>query len=150
MTVTAVDDLIVEPQIEDVAQIARCHGWLFERVGERCFRLSSSARDGDVYQLEVDCDGFPVQPPAFHWRNPSTGNLDLPADAPRPFGFFHSSGRICAPWNRLASMPGGPHTEWVRSRWREQAETGGTTTLAAMVLRIHRELRSNQYRGRCS
>ena len=148
MTVIAVDDLIVEPQIENVAEIAQCHDWSFERVDQRCFQLSLSARNGDVYQLEVDCSGFPVQPAAFHWRNPNTGELDQPADAPRPYGFFHGSNRICAPWNRLASMQGGPHMGWVQSSWREQPETGGTTTLAAMVLRIHHELRSEQYQGR--
>ena len=148
MTVIAVDDLIVDSQIEHVVEIAQCHGWPFERVGPRRFRISLTAQNGDVYQLEVRCDEFPVQPAAFHWRNPSTGELDQPADAPRPYGFFHGSNRICAPWNQLASMQGGPHTEWVRSRWKEQPETGGTTTLAAMVLRIHHELRSERSKGR--
>ena len=148
MTVVAVNDLIIEPQIEAVAEIAQCHDWPFERVGPRCFRISLSARNVDVYQLEVNYDEFPAQPPAFHWRNPNTGELDQPADAPMPYNFFHSSNRICAPWNRLASTSGGPHTEWVQSGWREQPETRGTATLAAMVLRIHHELRSDGYRGR--
>ena len=143
----AVSDVIVEPQIEAVVEIAQCHGWLFERVGPRCFRISLSARGGDIYQLEVDCDRFPMLPPAFHWRNPSTGELDQPADAPIPYNFFHGSGRICAPWNRLASTAGGPHPEWNVSGWQEQLETGGTRTLAAMMLRIHRELRSKDYQG---
>ena len=148
MTVIAVDDLIVNSQIEDVAQIAQCHGWPFERAGPRCFRVSLSARDGDVYQLEVHCDAYPALPAAFHWRNPNTDELDQPSDAPRPYDFFHSTNRICAPWNRLASTPGGPHTEWVPSSWREHERTGATVTLAAMVLRIHHELRSERYQGR--
>ena len=148
MTVLSIDDLIVEPQVESVAEIAQCHGWLFERVNLRCFRVSLRTRDGDHYQLEVDFDGFPVLPPAFHWQNPNTGEIDRSADAPRPYGFFHDSNRICAPWNRLASTPGGPHPAWVHSSWQEQAETRGTVTLAAMVLRIHHELRSKRYQGR--
>lgn len=149
MTMTAVDDLIVEPQIQQVAEIARGRNWPFEHVGQRCFRISLSAQDGEIFQLEVRCDKFPVLPPAFHWRNPGTGDLDQPSDAPNPNGgFFYDSHRICAPWNLLASTPGGPHTDWVPSAWREHKRTGGTVTLAAMVLRIHHELRSDRYKGR--
>ena len=148
MTVIAVDDLIVDSQIEHVVEIAQCHGWPFERVGPRCFRISLTAQNGDVYQLEVRCDGFPALPAAFHWRNRNTGELDQSADAPRPYGFFHGTNRICAPWNQLASLPDGPHPEWGPASWREQAQTGGTNTLAAMVLRIHHELRSENYQGR--
>lgn len=145
----AVDALTVEPQIQHVAEIALGRNWPFERVDQRCFRISLSAQDGEIFQLQVDCDEFPVLPAAFHWRNPSTGELDQPSDAPRPNGdFFHDSNRICAPWNRLASTPGGPHTEWAPSAWREHRQTGGTVTLAAMVLRIHHELRSERYKGR--
>ena len=96
----------------------------------------------------MECDGFPVQPAAFHWRNQETGQLDEPADSPAPYGFFHSTGRICAPWNRLASTEGGPHREWVQANWMQQAETKGTVTLAAMVTRLHYELRSQRYGGR--
>ena len=149
MTVIAVDDLIVEPQIQHVAEIARQRDWPFERVGPRRFRISLRAKDGQIFHIEGDCDEFPVIPPAFHWRNPDTGELDQPSDSPRQNGdFFHRSNRICAPWNRLASTPGGPHTDWVPSTWREHEQTGGTVTLAAMVLRIHHELRSERYQGR--
>ena len=144
----AVDDLVVEPQIAAVERIGQLHGWGFERVGPRCFRVSLSARTADVYQLEVDCTGFPAQPAAFHWRNPGTGQLDDLADAPAPYNYFHGSGRICAPWNRLASTPGGPHEEWAKAAWQEQRQTGGTVTLAAMLLRVHSELRSERYQGR--
>ena len=148
MTVVAVDDLIVEPQIRDVAEIAQRRDWPFEHVGPRCFRISLSAHNGDVYQLQVDCDGFPALPAAFHWRNPITGELDRPADAPKPYNFFHSTNRICAPWNRLASTPGGPHTGWIQANWKEQAETRAAVKLAAMVLRIYHELRTENYQGR--
>ena len=100
-----------------------------------------------MFQIEVECDGFPVQPAAFHWRNPETGRLDELADSPEPYDFFFPTGRICAPWNRLASTEGGPHREWVQADWMQQAETKGTVTLAAMVLRLHHELRSERYKG---
>lgn len=144
----AVDDLIVDQQVAAVEEIARRRGWPFERVDPRIFRISLPARDDDVFHLEVDCNRFPAHPAAFHWRNPATGELDLLADAPAPFEYFHPSGRICAPWNRLASMPGGPHTDWKLAGWQEESRTGGTVTLPAMVLRIRHELQSDRYKGR--
>ena len=86
-----------------VEENAQLHGWEFERVGQRRFRVSLSAGNGDAFQIEVECDGFPAQPAAFHWRNCETGQLDDVADSPEPYGFFFSTGEICAPWNRLAS-----------------------------------------------
>lgn len=149
MTVATVEDLVVNEQISQLTAVAELRGWLLEHVGTRCFRVTLSARDGDHYQLEVHYDGFPALPPSFHWRNPATGALDQTADAPNPYQFFHrDTNRICAPWNRLASEPGGPHIEWVPASWQEQPETGETRTLAAMVLRIHHELRGENYRGR--
>ena len=88
MTVIAVDDLIVESQIQHVAEIAHARDWPFERVNQRCFRISLSAQDGEIFQLEVCCDEFPVLPPAFHWRNPGTGERDQPSDAPSPNGDY--------------------------------------------------------------
>ena len=152
MTVVGVEDFVVESQIAAVEEIAQLYDWPLERVGTRCFRVTLAARNGDVYQIEVECTGFPVQPAAFHWRNPATGELDNLADSPMPYregpNYFYKTGRICAPWNRLASTPGGPHREWQQSGWQEQKETGGTVTLAAMVLRISHELRSQRYSGR--
>ncbi|MDE0655906.1 MAG: hypothetical protein OXH58_04965 [Acidimicrobiaceae bacterium] len=144
-----VDDLIVERQLDDLAEVARCHGLTLERVSQNCIRITLEARGGDIYQLQVEIDGFPALPPAFHWRNPGTGELDQRTDAPIPYNYFHGSNRICAPWNRLASTPGGPHAEdWVHSNWKEQPETRGATTLPAMVQIIHHELRSVRYQGR--
>lgn len=143
-----VGHLAMEREIAAVEEIAQHRNWPFERVGPQCFRVSLSAQNGDIYQIEVECDDFPVRPAAFHWRNRETGQLDDKTDAPLPYDYFHEYGRICAPWNRLASTPGGPHLEWVQASWREQPETQGTVTLAAMVLRIHHELRSSRYKGR--
>lgn len=149
---TTVEDLVVGGQIAAVAEIASAHGWAFERAEPARFRVSLSAGNGDTYQLEVDFAGFPVKPAAFHWRNADTGELDGQADSPAPYSrapnFFFPTGEICAPWNRLASEPGGPHTRWDQSSWQEQEETGSTVTLPAMVLRIHHELLSDRYSGR--
>lgn len=143
-----VDDLIVDSEIADVKEIGEVRGWRFEGLGPRCFRVCLTARTGDVYQLEVECEGYPTLPPSFRWRNPETGLLGQIADSPRPYNYFHPSGRICAPWNRLASTEGGPHEEWEQTGWRHNEWTKGTVTLAAMLLRIHYELCSSQYEGR--
>ena len=143
-----VEDLIVESEITAVGENARLHGWAFERVGPRCFRVTLNARNGDIFQVEVECEGYPVRPAAFHWRNRETGQLAHNADTPEPYNFFYQTGQICAPWNRLASMDDGPHPEWVQANWKQQAETRGTVSLAAMVSRIHHELQSDQYNGR--
>ena len=147
-----IEDLVIEREIEAVSENAQVHGWPFERVGPRCFRVTLSARNDDMYQIEVECSEYPVRPAAFHWRNQETGQLDALADAPEPYNagnnFFFPTGQICAPWNRLASTEGGPHPEWLNSNWRQQAQTKGTVTLAAMVSRLHHELRSQRYRGR--
>ena len=144
----SVGDLLVETQIADVEANCQALGWQFERVDERRFRVCLIARSGDRYQLEVECGGFPAEPAAFHWRNRESGSLDELVDAPAPYNFFFDSGRICAPWNRLASTPGGPHTEWQRAGWQHDTHTKGTVTLAAMVQRVHFELQSSDYHGR--
>ena len=148
-----VEDLTFDREVTALLANAQLHGWGYEEIGQRCFRVSLSSKNGDAYQLEVDCSDYPVLPPAFHWRNPETGELDNVADSPAPnkYGdnyFYPTSGRICAPWNRLASTEGGPHLEWVPANWKEQPETRGTDNLAAMVLRIHHELRRESYGGR--
>ena len=142
------EDLAIEQGIAEVAENAQLHSWAFDRVGPRCFRVALTAKTGDTFQLQVVCNGFPDIPPEFHWRNPDSGAVDDLADSPNPFNYFHGSGRICAPWNRLASTEGGPHQEWQWASWRQQPETMGTVSLAAMVLRIHHELCSDRYRGR--
>ena len=143
-----VEDFVIGQQIAEVEEIARLHRWPFEQVGPRCFRVCFDARNGDLYQIEIVCDKFPARPAEFHWRNPKTGHLNELSDSPLPYQFFHDTGKICAPWNRLASAQGGPHPEWAEADWKQQPETKGTVTLAAMVIRIHHELRSKLYRGK--
>lgn len=148
MSPQSVQDLSLEPEIATVAALAARRNWGFDRASDTAFRVSLTAKDGEVYQLEVDCERYPLQPPAFHWRNPTTGVLDQSNTMPAQGGYFHGSGCICAPWNRLASAPGGPHQDWAQVDWRENARTGATRTLAAMVIRLSHELQSANYGGR--
>ena len=143
-----VGDGIVTKQIRAVMENSHLYGWEFDSVGDHRFRVTLAANNGDAYQIEVDHEGFPGLPPAFHWRDPETGELDQSASSPTPYNYFHGSGKICAPWNRLASGEGGPHPEWEQAGWQSNPYTKGTTTLSAMILRIQTELKGSNYQGR--
>lgn len=140
--------LQINAEIAAVAVLADARGWAFERVDDHTFRITLPARDGENYQLEVDCCDYPGFPPALHWRDQESGRLEISSARPADGGYFHSSGTICAPWNRLASMAGGPHPDWAQMDWRENPKTGATRTLAAMIIRVAHELRAANYKGR--
>ena len=145
-------ELLFAEQFDHLNQIAAGKGWELKRTDRPGFVLGLPARDGSRYFLKAECEGFLGVPPAWHWYNPETGTLDAPADTPRGSGgYFHGSGRICAPWNRLAYKsvdPAGPHGDWELSNWTGNPQTGACTTLSAMVLRIAVELGSTRYTGR--
>ena len=76
MTVATVEDLAVEREIEAVRQNAELHGWPFERVGPRLFRVTLTARNGDTYQIEVECERLPRE----------AGRISLAQPGIRPVG----------------------------------------------------------------
>lgn len=134
-----------------VRQIAASRGWELEELEGCKFIVGMKARDGTQFWQFVDCEGYQTIPPAFNWYNPESMRKNYPSDTPIGGGFFHSLGRICAPWNRLAYKEHdsqGPHGDWQLSNWLNNPGTGETKTLAAMLLRIHRELQSPEFRGR--
>jgi hypothetical protein len=140
-------DLVFEEQFGHLQENAGSREWPLVRG----FILGMEARDGSHYWLLVNCSDYPALPPEWHWYNPSTRALDQPADTPKGSGFLHSSGRICAPWNRLAYKkidPNGPHDDWDLVNWVTNPNTGKCTTLSAMALRIHVEINSEHYQGR--
>lgn len=140
-------ELVLAEHIGDLREIAAAKGWDFVPP----LAVGMAARDGSRYWLLGDCEGFPARPPAWHWYNPQTKALDQPADTPKGSGFLHDSGRICAPWNRLAYTqvdPKGPHSDWDLASWMANPKTGRCTTLAAMALRIFVELNGGNYHGR--
>jgi hypothetical protein len=139
--------LVFEEQFGHLAENAGSRDWSLERA----FVLGLKARDGSRYWLLVDCSDFPALPAAWHWYNPIGRALDQPADTPKGSGFVHSSGRLCAPCNRLAYKkvdPNGPHDDWDLANWMTNPKTGKCTTLSAMALRIHVEMNSEHYQGR--
>lgn len=143
----AMGELAFEEQFGHLAENASSRDWSLERA----LILGLNARDNSRFWLLVDCGEYPTLPPAWHWYNPEKGLLDHPADTPKGGTFFHSSGRICAPWNRLAYKkidPHAPHGDWDLSNWIVNPKTGKCNTLSAMALRIHVELNSAHYQGR--
>lgn len=146
-----VAELSLEEEFEPLKQIVAHEGWKLERLDGISLTLGLPARDGSWFWLRCRCDGYPASPPAWHWYNPETTAIDQANDTPTGGGFFHGSGVICAPWNRLAyksENPQGPHGDWSIGNWRANPKTGGCKTLAAMALRIGVELKSPNFSGR--
>jgi hypothetical protein len=143
-------ELVIVEELTDLRQLVEQREWMMKVVDETTFIMILPAKDQSRVQLYVECDDYPTTPPAWHFRNRKTGALDEPADTPRGGQFFHGNGVICAPWNRLAYQarsPLGPHGDWTIGDWKSNSHTGGTTTLAAMALRIYVELQGS-YEGR--
>lgn len=144
-------ELLLQEEIDHLQEIAKGMGWTIRIVSGVQLIISLPARDSSIFWLRVDCEHYKAQPPAFNWYNPDTEALNQPADTPRGSGYFHSSGCICAPWNRLAYKecnPTGPHGGWQLANWLSHERTGETTTLPAMILRISIELKSPNFQGR--
>jgi len=136
-----------------VRQIAASRGWMLEELEGYKFIVGMKARDGTQFWQFVDCEGYQTVPPAFNWYNKDTKAMNQLSDIPVGGTFFiknNSIGVICAPWNRLAykNVYGGPHQDWQLTNWMSNPKTGETKTLAAMLLRIYRELQSPEFKGR--
>ena len=148
VTVATVEDLAMEREIAMVEENAQLHSWAFDRVGP-------------------DASGFHSPPKArtaFSWRwSAITSQISLPqfTGAIRAQAYSTNSQTRLIPTTISTSRAGyaPPGTGWrpqkaVRipkwkwANWRQQPETKGTVSLAAMILRIHHELRSDTYKGR--
>ena len=145
MAVTAAS-LIIQPELQALQDVAQDRGWLLRQESEKEFVLGLP-RGTEWFYLRVDLTDYRATPAAWHWYNLHTCALDQPEDTPRGGNFFHPSGAICAPWNRLAYQSvnsKGPHGDWdISGNWVENPNTGGTRTLVAMALRIDHELQLN-------
>jgi hypothetical protein len=150
MAATATD-LVFAEQFSHLREVADNRGWDLKEIEGPGFVLGLLASDESRFWLKVECDGFQGIPPAWHWHNPETGALDAVVDTPKGNGYFHSSGRVCAPWNRLAYKSvdaQGPHSDWQLSNWMSNPKTGHCTTLTAMALRISVEFHGPRFKGR--
>ena len=145
-------ELVFAEQFGHLRQVAESRGWDLTQTDGPGFILGLPARDGSRFALQVTCENFPGTPPIWRWCNPETHIPDQLLDMPRGSGgYFHNSGRICAPWNRIAYSqvdPQGPHSDWQLENWMTNPKTGCCTTLPAMALRLAVELMSARYQGR--
>jgi hypothetical protein len=142
--------LLVKVELDALKENAGLMDWSFEQIDDLTFVLGLPAKDGIAYHLRVRCDGYNATPPAWHWFNPATGKIDDPRDTPRGGNFFHGSGVICAPWNRLAYTAvdsRGPHPDWEIGAWQNNPHNKACRTLSAMALRIAYEM-IKKYEGR--
>ena len=143
-----VAELTVAEELVALREIAAHRGWPLKDLDALHFHLGLPASDQSHFYLLVDCDGYPVQPPAWHWCDAQGTHTDSLADRPQGSGFLHTNGVICAPWNRLAYKsvdPRGPHGDWAIGDWRQNSKTSGCTTLPHMALRTYVELNSPRF-----
>lgn len=139
-------ELSVDAEYPALEENARSMGWKLERLTPTSFTVTMPGRDGSHFSLLCLCDRYSAEPPAWHWYNTETKNIDDPRDIPKPVGFFHGHNVICAPWNRLAYKAidsRGPHDDWTIGDWRSNPNTGACRTLSAMAIRIALELQRN-------
>lgn len=113
-------------------------------------RLSSAPDGGEPepYLVEARCEEYRVAPPRWQFLDPRTGldagDAGAPLAGPFPGGsVLHSSGVICAPWNRLAyADERSVHSEWTEpSKWQSLApDHTNASTLPEMLARIRAEI----------
>lgn len=143
-----VAELTVAEELAAIREIAATRGWPLKEPDSLHFHLGLPANDQSQFYLLVDCDRYPVQPPAWHWCDAQGTHTDRLADRPQGSGFLHTNGVICAPWNRLAYKSvdsRGPHGDWTIGDWQKNSYTSGCTTLAHMALRIYVELNGPRF-----
>lgn len=147
-------DIVYASEFDALTSVAAVRAWPLRTLSFRSFLLGLEARDDHWWYLLVDCEGYKATPAAWHWSSPEGAELDSPKVTPKgKGGYFHGSGRICAPWNRLSYKQidsAGPHGDWQLANWISNRKNGGCRTLAAMALRLHVELNSERYQGHCA
>ena len=147
---STVAELTVAEELIALRDTAAGRGWGLREIDTLHFHLTLPARDNSTFHLLVECTGYPMQPPAWHWCDASGTNTDRLSDRPRGSGFLHGNGVVCAPWNRLAYRTidsRGPHTDWTIENWQENSHTSGCRTIPHMALRIYVELNSARYQA---
>lgn len=145
-------DLLYASEVDVLTSVAAARDWPLRTLSARSFLLGLQARDERWWYLLVDCEEYKATPPAWHYSTPEGTDLDSAKVTPKgKGGYFHGSGRICAPWNRLSYKvidAAAPHGDWELANWLSNPKTGGCRTLLAMALRMHVEFNSVRYLGR--
>lgn len=143
-------ELTMEEELKPLREVACRDEWRLEVLSSITFAIQLPARDGRLYWILVECDGYPANPPGVSWYDFASETKNHPAATPKGSGYIHGCGRICAPWNRYAYKrcdSQGPHDDWELSNWKSNSHTGGVKNLCAMVMKVASELKSDRYSG---
>ena len=82
-----VAELTVAEEVAALRENAAARGWQLRALDAVRFHLTLPAKDKSEFYLLVDCNGYPVQPPAWDWCDAAGARTDRPADKPRGSGF---------------------------------------------------------------
>lgn len=130
-------------------ELAGSNDWYLKEIDTLSFVLGLWAKDDQQYFLKCTCRHYPEEPPTWQWSDMDGCRIGTPEVTPTGSGFFHGSGVLCAPWNRLAYKDlNGPHGDWVLAEWKANEKTNGCDTLAHMALRISVEFKGPRYKAR--
>ncbi|SRR6266849_7025765 len=158
MALLALDDVLAhlesETEIPGAIRWAKHHGlehsWDKEALAFTVRLQGGSEREGEpeAYLLTGTFDDYRVIPPVWRFLDPRTrrdiGPAAYPMAGPFPQGsVLHSSGVICAPWNRLAyGDRGGPHMDWTEpAKWQTLApQYTSANTIPDMLARVRAEV----------
>jgi hypothetical protein len=137
--VATATELILEEEMAELKANADVMGWSIAPLEAGTFILGVPANDGSVLYWRCEPVGYAATPPAWHWSDPAGQKTDTPQVTGLGGQFFHQSGVVCAPWNRLAYKSidsRGPHDDWSIGDWLSNEKTRQCVTLAAMASRL--------------
>ncbi|WP_152485760.1 hypothetical protein [Euryhalocaulis caribicus] len=136
---TTPSELLIQEEVTDLEANAAAVGWKFQKLDSLQFVLGVKTKDASWLYVRCEPENYPTKPPAWRWCNSDGNECDELHVTARGGNFFHSSGVICAPWNRLAYKSEdsrGPHSDWDIGAWVENEKTRQCRTLSAMASRI--------------
>jgi hypothetical protein len=158
---------LMAKELEAVRALATKCGWNVQEITEQppCFTVEMWSRpvDGrppgkerDKYLVRVDCDRYRMQPPAFHFIDPRTGQMNTRQSFPgrQDDSFFNESNGIvviCNEMNRSCYREAGgslhnPEGErWTLANWEKYV--GARSDLASMLHAIYSRITREAYNG---
>lgn len=140
---------VVEGELPAAQAYAARHGWRLDWQAEQLIVLAEGSHPADKTPMrwKADVTSYRALPPIWSCFQGDVKNNEInwkprfPKGGTLPGGvgsIFHSSGLICAPFNRLAyAEHSGPHKDWGGSaEWLNVRGKVRATTLAEMLAQI--------------
>lgn len=148
---TDVTIAVVEDELGAADAYARRHGWALTWLKDQLVLLADARHPADqtVIRWRAQLNDYREVPPiwtCFQMGESGIYQPRFPKAGPLPGGtgsIFHTSGVICAPFNRLAFKDhSGPHDDWGGPpNWLKARATIKATVLAEMLALIVAHLR---------